>query len=92
MITVVTFDLWNTIFSNMNYDDSRVGYLVEILNEYGESRDYKEVRDAYIEIHEYVHQISVDEDYRHVSCLETLAFILKKLNVDLPRNLKLAHR
>ncbi|RLI33091.1 hypothetical protein DRO66_10665 [Candidatus Bathyarchaeota archaeon] len=89
MITVVTFDLWNTIFSNMNYDDSRVGYLVEILNEYGESRDHEEVRDAYIEIHEYVHQISVDEDYRHVSCLERLAFILKKLNVDLPRNLKL---
>lgn len=90
MITVVTFDLWNTILSNMNYDNSRVGYLVEVLKECGESRDLEEVRDAYVEVHEYVHQISVDEDYRHVSCLERLDFILKKLSINLQRNLKLS--
>ena len=88
MITVVTFDLWNTLISDMNYADSRVGYLMEVLNEHGVSRDHEEVRNAYVEAHDYAHQVWVDEDYRHVSCLERLAFILKRLSVDLPRNLR----
>jgi putative hydrolase of the HAD superfamily len=90
LISVVTFDLWNTLLSDMNYADSRVGYLVKDLNEYGVSRDHEEVRDAYVEAHEYAHQISVDEDYRHVSCLERLEYTLKRLSVDLPRNLMLS--
>jgi putative hydrolase of the HAD superfamily len=86
LITVVTFDLWNTLISDMNYADSRVGYLVKVLNEHGVSRDHEEVRDAYVEAHEYAHQISVDENYRHVSCLERMDYTLKRLSVDLPRN------
>ena len=74
----------------MNYADSRVGYLVKVLNKYGVSRDHEEVRDAYVVAHEYAHQISVDEDYRHVSCLERLDYTLKRLSVDLPRNLMLS--
>jgi len=74
----------------MNYADSRVGYLVRALNEYGVSRDPEEVRDAYVVAHEHAHQISVDEDYRHVSCLERLDYALKRLSVDLPRNLMLS--
>lgn len=88
LINVVTFDLWNTLLSDMNYADSRVRCLVKVINEYGVSRDHEEVRDAYVEAHEYAHQISVDEDFRHVSCLERLDYTLKRLSVDLPRNQK----
>ena len=89
MITAVTFDLWNTLISDMNYDDLRVKYLGEVLNEHGVSRDYEEIRAAYVEAHEYAHQVWVDENYRHVPCLERLACILERLNVELPRNLTL---
>jgi putative hydrolase of the HAD superfamily len=89
LITVVTFDLWNTLISGTNYDDSRIGFLEETLSEHGVSRDHEEIRAAYVEAHEYAHQVWVDENYRHVPCLEILACILERLSVELPRNLRL---
>jgi putative hydrolase of the HAD superfamily len=72
----------------MNYADSRVRCLVEVLNKHGVSKDHEEVMDAYVEAHEYAHQVGVNEDYRHFSCLERLDYSLKRLNVDLPKNLR----
>jgi putative hydrolase of the HAD superfamily len=83
LITVVTFDLWNTLISGTNYDDSRIGFLEEALSEHGVSRDHEEIRAAYVEAHEYAHQVWVDENYRHVPCLEILACILERLSVEL---------
>jgi putative hydrolase of the HAD superfamily len=85
VITVVTFDLWNTLLSDMNADETRVGYLLQTLTDHGVSRDHEAVRAAYDAAHAHAHRISVDEEYRHVSCWERLAFILQRLRVDLPR-------
>ncbi|MFQ6094672.1 MAG: HAD family hydrolase [Candidatus Bathyarchaeia archaeon] len=88
MIRAVTFDLWNTLISDKNYADSRVGYLADLLSERGMPRDYEKIRDIYLKAHDYAHTVWREENYRYVPCSERLDFVLKRLGVHLPRDLK----
>jgi len=84
LISLVTFDFWNTLFSDMDYTDSRVQYLSDTLGERGLSRDYEKINGAYLRAHEYAHRVWVNEDYRYVPCWERLGRILEGLGVELP--------
>ena len=81
---MVTFDLWNTLIADMDYDTPRVNALLQALTTHGVARDRDTVRAAYDAAHVYAHHRSLDEAYRHVSCEERLAYILQQLHVDLP--------
>ena len=90
MIRVVTFDLWNTLVSDKNYADSRVGYLADVLSGQGIPRDYQEIMDAYLGAHDYAHRVWVEENYRYVPSSERLGFILERLGVNLQSDLRLS--
>ena len=85
LISLVTFDFWNTLFSDMDYTDSRVQYLADVLGRRGMTRDYDKIRDVYRKAHEYAHKVWLDENHRYVPCWERLDHILAELGVELPR-------
>jgi len=85
LISLVTFDFWNTLFSDMDYSDSRAQCLSDVLSERGMPRDQEKIRRAYLRAHEYAHRVWVDENYRYVPCWERLDRILAELGVELPR-------
>jgi len=88
LIKAVTFDLWNTIFLDKNYDDSRIVYLADVLRERKIVRGYNEISDVYLESHEYAHRIWEVENYRYVPAHERLNHVLERLRASLPENLK----
>jgi len=88
LIKAVTFDLWNTIFLDKNYDDSRIAYLANVLREQNILRDYDEIVEVYLESHEYAHKVWEMENYRYVPVHERLDHILERLRASLPENLK----
>ncbi|MCW4026178.1 MAG: HAD family hydrolase [Candidatus Bathyarchaeota archaeon] len=85
LISLVTFDFWNTLFSDMDYTDSRVQYLSDTLGERGLSRDYEKIKGAYLRSHEYAHRVGVNENHRYVTCWERVGRILGEMRVELPR-------
>ena len=88
LIKAVTFDLWNTLISERSYADRRIRYLVNILNEQGITKDHAEIKGYYVEAHEYAHKVWKTENYRYVPAWERLEYILRRLCVDLPGDLK----
>ena len=85
MISLVTFDFWNTLFQDMDYSDSRVKHLVDALSEKGIARDYEKIKGAYLRSHEYAHEVWANENHRYAPCWERLDHILDELGIELPR-------
>ena len=88
MIKAVTFDFWNTIVEDKDYVDYRANTLANALNNIGCSASLASIREAYISVHTYVHDVWRKENYRHVSTEERLDYILESLSAQLPENLK----
>ena len=88
MIKAVTFDLWNTLFSNKDYSDLRIQYLMDVLGKQEIIRSYTEIKEAYISTHTYAYEVWKKENHRHVSTEERVNHILKKLHVELPKELE----
>lgn len=84
----MTFDLWNTLISEGNYEDLRREFLTGILREQGILRDQREVRKAYSAAHDRAHKIAREENYRYVSADERLEYTLENLKMALPEDLK----
>lgn len=84
----MTFDLWNTLLSEGNYRGLRIKYLTDTLREHNILRNYDEINEAYILTHDYVHKVWERENYRYVLAEERVNHILRKLNVELPRDIK----
>ena len=85
LTSIVTFDFWNTLFSDMDYTDPRVQYLANVLDERGLSRDYENIKGAYLRSHEYAHRVGANENHRYVTCWERVGRILGEMGVELPR-------
>lgn len=90
MIKAVTFDLWNTLISDRNYDDLRIRCLAKILSQQSIIKDYNEISEAISAAHERAHKVWEKENYRYVSVDERLEYLLENLKVNLPKNLKLS--
>lgn len=88
MIKAITFDLWNTLFSEGNYVPLRITYLAEVLRKHGIPRDEDEIYEAYFSADEYAKRVWEKENYRHLSAEERVNYILEKLRVRLTEKLK----
>lgn len=88
MIKAVTFDLWNTLISERNYDDLRAAYLAKALSEQNIIKEYREIIKAVIKAHDRAHRVGKEEDHRFVTVNERLGYILEDLEVSLPESAK----
>ncbi len=76
MIEAVTFDLWNTLFTNRNYTEVRVNLLSDALEEDSIIKRRDIIRKAYIYASEQARTIWKTENYRHMTSAEKLETIL----------------
>ena len=88
MIEAVTLDLWNTLFADRNYTDFRVNYLEVALKEYNIIRSHDEVLGAYNSARELAREIREGDDHRHPTMVEGVDYILEKIDVYLPVDVK----
>ncbi len=88
MIEAVTFDLWNTLFTNRNYTEFRVNYLTYILKERDIARSRDEILEAYVFANEHAERVGEQENYRQVTNEEKIEYILGRIRVDLPEGVK----
>ncbi|MFB0557503.1 MAG: HAD family hydrolase [Candidatus Bathyarchaeia archaeon] len=88
MINAVTLDLWNTLFTEKNYTDFRVNYLEVALKEHNITRNHDEVLGAYDSARELARKIRDGEDHRHLTVDEGVDYILERIGVDLPVDVK----
>ena len=89
MVRAVTFDMWNTLIRDKHYGSLRVKCLAEALGEMGVSRSYREIREAYLSTHDYIHEAWRKENYRFVPVDERLTHILERLGADLTESPRL---
>ncbi len=90
MIEAVTFDLWNTLFTNRNYTEFRVNYLTDVLKERGIARSRDEILEAYVFANEHAERVGVQENYRQVTNEEKIEYILERIRINLPEGVKAA--
>lgn len=86
MIRAVTFDLWNTLFSDRDYSDHRVGYVSDALRALNVERTPHEIREAYISAADLGRSVSRAVGHRHFTNQERLGHILGHLDIELPED------
>lgn len=88
MIKAVTFDLWNTLFTDRNYADFRVDYLEKALKERHIVKSHNEVLEAYNSTRKLAREIRNGDDHRHPTMVEGVNYILENIDVYLPSDVK----
>jgi putative hydrolase of the HAD superfamily len=84
----VTFDIWNTLFSDGSYAELRIAYLQKIMDGLGVKRNPEEISRAYESTHRYAHRVWAEEEYRHVPTQERVDHMLRELRVIVPKSVK----
>jgi len=84
----VTFDFWNTLFSEGRYAELRVNYLWSVMNGLGVKRTRNEINEAYESTHDYAHRVWAEEEYRHVPASERVDHMLRELRVAVPKGVR----
>ena len=86
MIQLVTFDLWNTLFTNKHYTDMRLDYFIQFLNKNHIPFSLKEVMDAFNSTFQ-VLDVNLEEiDYRHIYTYERISRLLLALNIKISKS------
>lgn len=87
MVKAVTFDLWNTILCDRDYGDYRLDLLTRTLNEEGFTRDRRRVEVEYSSTIDFFNEVWRKER-RHMPVAKLTEFILNRLDVHLPAEVK----
>lgn len=87
MVKAVTFDLWNTILCDRDYGDYRIDLLTRTLNEEGFARDRHIVEVEYSSTIDFFNEVWRKER-RHMPVAKLTEFILNRLDVHLPAEVK----
>jgi putative hydrolase of the HAD superfamily len=87
MIKAVTFDLWNTLLCEKFYSDYRINLLVHALNEEGFPQDRHRVEVEYSSTIDFFYEVWMKER-RHIPAAKLMEFILNRLDVHLPAEIK----
>jgi putative hydrolase of the HAD superfamily len=87
VIKAVTFDLWNTIFSEIHYGEQRVRLLRDILATEGFRIETERVKTAYASAMKYF-ELAWGENRRHVDADELINHILATLGTKLTAKLR----
>lgn len=89
LIKAVTFDLWNTLIIEKNYNELRVEAFRKALLGEGISRTHDEVMKAHEAATARYNRVWA-EDHRHLPNEERLNLSLELLGVELPKNVKVS--
>jgi putative hydrolase of the HAD superfamily len=84
MIKVVTFDLWNTLFVNKYYNDLRLNFFIQFLNEKQKSLSFDEVNNSFNTAFHLSNINFQKVNFRHIYTRERILRLLKNLNIMLP--------
>ncbi|MFW9818024.1 MAG: HAD family hydrolase [Candidatus Thorarchaeota archaeon] len=85
MIHLVTFDLWNTIFTNKHYSDLRFDYFIQFLNKKQIPFSLKEVTNAFNSTFNLL-DVNLEEiDYRHIYTHNRISRLLLALNIKISK-------
>lgn len=87
MVRAVTFDLWNTILCDRDYDNYRLDLLTQTLNEEGFTRDRRRVEVEYSSTIDFFNEVWRKER-RHMPVAKLTEFILNRLDVHLSAEVK----
>jgi len=88
LIRAVTFDLWNTIFSDMDYSGFRIELLGNILAEEGFYLGPEAVSAAYASATDYAGRVQRGAGFRSVPASERVDHVLEGLGVRLPSEVR----
>ena len=87
MVKAVTFDLWNTILCDKDYGGYRIDLLTQTLNGEGFSRDRHRVEVEYSSTIDFFFEVWMKER-RHMPAAKLTEFVLNRLDVRLPAEVK----
>jgi putative hydrolase of the HAD superfamily len=86
MIQLITFDLWNTIFTNKHYSDLRVDYFVQFLNEKQVPFSLKELKEVFNSTFNLL-KVNLEEiGYRHIYTHDRISRLLLALNIKISKS------
>ena len=85
MIKAITFDLWNTIFSNIDYADIRLQFLIDLLNERKISYFYDELKQNYYKYFELSNRVFKTSTYHHIFLEDRISKLTDSLKIKLSK-------
>jgi putative hydrolase of the HAD superfamily len=81
MISVVTFDLWNTLFSKKSYSEIRLTSLYNFLEKQGISISFNTVENAYLSKFHF-HEVTFEDiNFHHIYTKERITRVFKELEI-----------
>lgn len=83
MIEAITFDLWNTIFQNKSYSESRIDFLLQYLTRKGFIGDRFLVESCYDYIFLHYNNENPNQNFQHIYNENRIDMVLKCLKVNL---------
>ena len=83
MIKAVTFDLWNTLFSNVSYSTERFNYLTEKLESEAISFNKKDLKIVFDKIFSFANWYQESLTRKHIYTATRFEEMLKMLNIQL---------
>ena len=76
-IEAITFDLWDTLVHNRNYEEFRIPELNRVLRSNGVILSEESLKEAYLSGFRYSTRVIPAEGYRHVETLEIVDKVLE---------------
>ena len=83
MIKAVTFDLWNTLFSNVSYSRERFDYLIKKLESEAISFNEGELKRVFDKMFSFAHWYRESLANKHIYTATRFEEMLKKINIQL---------
>ena len=87
MIKAVTFDLWNTLFSNVSYSTERFNYLIEKLESEAIKFNKRDLKSAFDKAFSFAHWYTESLSREHIYTASRFEEMLKRLNIQLKSGL-----
>ncbi|MFX0038161.1 MAG: HAD family hydrolase [Promethearchaeota archaeon] len=81
MIQLVTFDLWNTIFTNKHYSDLRFDYFIQFLKKNQIKFSPNEVKHVFDSVFQVIDVNLKEFEYRHIYTYDRISRLLSALNI-----------
>ncbi|MFX1389567.1 MAG: HAD family hydrolase [Promethearchaeota archaeon] len=86
MIKVVTFDLWNTLFANKSYMDSRLNFFIQLLNDNQIILNGNKIDDAFNKAFHLSNIYFEELNFSHIYTHERILRLLNHLNIELSKS------
>jgi putative hydrolase of the HAD superfamily len=88
MIQAITFDLWNTLFTNKFYSDTRLSIFTDFLETKGFPRSFNMVQEAFSLAFNLPPRDLERIEYRHIYTMTRIEKMLEVLNIEISEAIK----